>query len=210
MEKKQSKSTGPITPQGKAKSSQNSKTHGMRSAVFQLLADESPAEYAEHCQMWQKQYEQDEEDGLDPALPALVETLAQNDWLQMRGMRNVSKAELRLAQAEADGAPLEVIQHCHQYLLLMLRYKTAAENSFQKALRAVEQFQGRRKREELQERTVYMKECDTADRIVSRRQHDERECRAPLQTVRSVMCSGDQSEPEVDSNPEQAESEPRA
>jgi hypothetical protein len=157
MQKKSSKATGPLTPQGKAISSQNSRTHGMRSAVFQLLPGESPAEYAEHCLMWQKQYEQYEEDGLDPALPALVETLAQNDWLQMRGMRNVSKAELRLAQAEAEGAPLEVIRECHQYLLLMLRYKTAAENSFQKALRAVEQFQGRRKREELQQKNLIVR-----------------------------------------------------
>ena len=46
------RSAGPVTPVGKARSSQNGVRHGLSGRTFFLLADEDPAEFHAHEAMW--------------------------------------------------------------------------------------------------------------------------------------------------------------
>ena len=109
---------------------------------FLLLPGESPEAYQALLQTWRQQYDLNE-----PAVPALVETLAERDWMQQRCTRHICRLEIKLAEAEAadDDAAIDKIE---RRLANAYRYKTAAENSFQRALRALEKFRAVRKREE--------------------------------------------------------------
>jgi hypothetical protein len=88
----------------------------------------------------------------------MLEKLAQDDWLQTRGAKAVSDAQYRLAEAQIANEPEEVIEKFERRLLLMVRYKAALENSFHRRLKDIEALLARAKREELQERTVFMRE----------------------------------------------------
>ncbi len=121
---------------------------------FLLLPGESQEQYDALRDTWRKQYDLNE-----PAVPELVETLVERDWMQQRCTRNICKLEMQLAEAEAAGDD-DRIDRIERRLNNGYRYKTAAENSFQRALRALEKFRAVRKREEF-----------TATRIDVRRTH---------------------------------------
>ena len=95
---------------------------------------------------WRKQYDLNE-----PAVPELVENLLERDWMQQRCTYNICRLEIQLAEAEA-AADENRIEKLEKRLVNAYRLKTAAETSFQRALRALEQFCVIRKREELNQR----------------------------------------------------------
>jgi len=75
------KSTGPRTPEGKARSSQNARTHGCTSRKL-LLPEESAEEYAALRGDWLADFA--------PAAPTaleLVEQTAQAHWLYLRVLK---------------------------------------------------------------------------------------------------------------------------
>ncbi len=109
---------------------------------FLLLPGESQQRYDALRETWRKQYDLNQ-----PAVPELVKTLVERDWMQQRCTRNICKVEMQLAEAEAADDDKRV-DRIEQRLNNAYRYKTAAENSFQRALRALEKFRAVRKREE--------------------------------------------------------------
>jgi hypothetical protein len=161
------KSTGPTSPQGKAQSSQNSTAHGMRSIVVRLLAGESQDEMDAMRAMWESQYGRYTEG--NPAMALLLFTLGDADWMQRRTTRFVCEVMTRLLEAEAGGEDEERIAKLEKKLTLWTRYKTSAENSFQRALRAVEHFLARRRRESIQQQRLVVKAREVADKIGSKR-----------------------------------------
>ena len=112
---------------------------------FHLLPGESQEAYDALLETWQKQYNLTE-----PAVPELVKTLVDLDWMQRRCRRNICKLEAQLLEAE-DANDDARIDRIERRLTNAYRYKTAAENSFQRALRALEKFRSTRKRDELNE-----------------------------------------------------------
>jgi hypothetical protein len=128
------KNTGPNTFTGKLNSSQNSTDHGMCQVRFLLLPGESKEAFDRLRKTYLTQYDIDE-----PCVPDLVETLTERDWLQQRCVLRICKLEAQLAEAEAGGND-ELIDKVEKRLLSAQRYKTAAENSFKRALQMLERF----------------------------------------------------------------------
>jgi hypothetical protein len=159
MDKKQNRSGGPNTPEGKARSSQNSTDHGMCQERFFLLPGESQEQYDDLLKTWQKQY-----DVAEPAVPALVKTLTELDWMQQRCRYNICKLEMQLAEAEAANDD-DSIDRLERRLNNAYRYKTAAENSFQRALRALEKFRTVRQREEVTKQRLEIRQKHVAYKI---------------------------------------------
>jgi hypothetical protein len=129
------KSTGPTTPEGKAKSSMNRLTHGFASAqsiipgesheAFIALLDELLIEH-------------------QPATPTeeiLVEKMAQTQWLTQRALNLQGEAFLELALKQESGAP--------KHLGLLIRYYTTADRAFHRAHNELIKTQKQRKNSEI-------------------------------------------------------------
>ena len=154
MKDSRGKSTGPKSAAGKGESSQNATTHGLRSNVVRMLPGEKQEDYDALGAMWQAQYGPYVED--NPALVSLLNSLIDNDWMQQRCMRVVSESMARLFEAEAGGTSDEAVEKCERGLASMMRYKTSFENSFARALRAIEQFRATRRRESLRQQALLL------------------------------------------------------
>ncbi len=110
---------GPKTPEGKAKSSENSAKHGMRAKQFRLAADETQEEYDEHRANWWAQL------GPESFLEEqMMNQLILNHWLMLRGNRRYLEAEI-----EGDRHEIELMQ----------RYETTAERAFYRSWAVVRQ-----------------------------------------------------------------------
>ncbi len=120
---------GPKTAEGKARSSQNSTTHGMRAKHVRVLADESPEEYQRHHAGWLDQ--------LDPQNfleEELAEQVILNSWLMKRATRRAMENEGAVA-GDADTQHAADWSAAQEHKLqLMQRYKTSAERAFYKSL----------------------------------------------------------------------------
>ncbi len=152
MDHLKQRSGGPKSDAGKERSSQNSLNHGMCQQRFFLLPGESQDDYAALLETWRKQY-----DANEPAVSELVKTLAELDWMQQRCRGNVCKLEMQLLEAEAQN-DLKMIEFLDRRLLNAYRYKTAAENSFQRAFRALEKFRALRKKEQFTKERLDIRE----------------------------------------------------
>jgi hypothetical protein len=82
-------------------------------------------------------------------------------------MQAACDAQHRFAAAQSADEPEETLEKLERRLLLMIRYKTALENSKNRTLREIEMMLARAKREECQERVVFMKENAVALNIVA-------------------------------------------
>jgi hypothetical protein len=129
------KSTGPATPEGKAKSSINRLTHGFASAqsiipgesheAFIALLDELLIEH-------------------QPASPTeeiLVEKMAQTQWLTQRALNLQGEAFLELALKQESGVP--------KHLGLLIRYYTSADRAFHRAHNELIKAQKQRRNSEI-------------------------------------------------------------
>ena len=110
---------------------------------FLLLPGESQEQYDALRETWRKQYDLSE-----PAGPELVEILLERDWMQQRCTYKICRLEIQLAEAEAAEDENRV-EKLEKRLINAYRFKTSAESSFQRALRALEAFRALRKREDL-------------------------------------------------------------
>ncbi len=146
------KKGGPTSDQGKSISSQNATNHGMCQERFLLLPGESQEKFDSLCETWRKQYNLNE-----PAVPELVKTIAELDWMQQRCRGNICKLEMQLAEAEAAEND-DRIDRIERRLNNAYRYKTAAENSFQRGLRALEKFRALREQEQLAKDRLELRE----------------------------------------------------
>ena len=113
------KSTGPRTPEGKAKSKLNAVSHGFGAATF-FLDEENPDDFYGLLADLVRE--------LQPATHVqqiLVEKMAHNQWLSLRAIRLQSRT-LRFHMERVDD-PVP------QDLALLIRYQTAADRAFHKA-----------------------------------------------------------------------------
>jgi hypothetical protein len=121
--------TGPRTPEGKAKSSQNSFQHGCRSEKS-VLPDEDPAAFEATVRHWFSYYQPD-----NPAAVTLVENVALADWQLKRNQKRLDEVEYRLP---GDA-------HCwtedqQKRYATFTRYHTTAERRFLRNFKEVEAF----------------------------------------------------------------------
>lgn len=136
-EKHRTRATGPTTDEGKAKSSQNSRTHGCCSKTL-IIDGESQEEFDELLADWTDEYlPQGKRE-----LLALGEAV-KAQWSLRRNTERYYDFEAKLS----GKSPLEWTEEEHKQMERYLRYKTAAERSFQRAYGTLEQFSRRRVRE---------------------------------------------------------------
>ena len=130
------KSTGPVTDEGKAKSSLNRLSHGLTSNV-NIIADENPQEFEALLYDLMGEF--------DPATPTeqiLVEKMALNQWLSLRGFRLQGEAFLDLKlMSDSFGIP--------KNLGLLIRYQTSAECTFHRVHNELVKTQKERKKSEI-------------------------------------------------------------
>ncbi len=122
---------GPKTPEGKARSSQNSTTHGMRAKHVRVLADERPEEYKRHFEGWMDQLEP--QNFLEEQLARQV---ISNSWLMERATRRALENEGAVAGDEDTQHAADWSAAQEHKLELMQRYKTSAERAFYRSLEA--------------------------------------------------------------------------
>ena len=131
------KATGPTSIEGKKRSSQNATKHGCRSQA-KILPGESAEEYQQLWQKWLGEYIPQTDFDL-----GLIEMAVNCEWRLRRSEKVLDDTEREMLQQSGNGAKWS--DNKVKRLQLMQRYRTTAENSFNKAWRAIE-FQRERKR----------------------------------------------------------------
>ena len=138
-EKPRNRSTGPKTPDGKARSSMNRLTHGCRSKIT-VLPDEDPAEFDFTIQAWFDHYEPAED---DEVADMLVYDTALAHWHFKRNRTRLEEIETRLPGDAWQWTP----EHIHLFTTFS-RYKTSAERTFERRFKEVEAYYTRQHRRE--------------------------------------------------------------
>ncbi|MFL6354598.1 MAG: hypothetical protein ACJ74Z_22485, partial [Bryobacteraceae bacterium] len=128
-------STGPKTPEGKAKASQNSTTHGCCSKQ-PIIKGESEEEFNELLEDWIDDYRPR---GRSERM--LVRQAVEAQWGLKRNTNRFNELEEALEEKKAT----EWTEEEHQKMERFLRYRTTAERSFQRASTTVEQLVKRRR-----------------------------------------------------------------
>jgi hypothetical protein len=142
--KKKPPQTGPATPAGKARSSQNATKHSLCGNPAKLLPGETEEHYNAIRDIWFAEY-----DSEAPGTARLLEPLINSDRMMRFAAEAVTDAHTALSLAEAAAEPdYARIEMLHNDLKNKLRYKADHERSFQRALRNIEQFGQRRTREQ--------------------------------------------------------------
>ena len=130
------KSTGPKSEEGKAKSCLNRLSHGFASNAT-VVPGEDPEEFKALLTDLATEYQ--------PATPTeqiLVEKMATNQWLSLRGFRLQGEAFLN---DTLNGAKFAV----PKTLGLLIRYQTSAERAFHKTHNELVKAQKERKKSEI-------------------------------------------------------------
>jgi len=121
-------STGPRTPEGKQRSSQNARTHGCTSRTL-ILSGERQEDYDLLLADWLHDYAPQ----VATAYELVVQT-AQAHWFYLRVLHQCDRAEAEWAQQN----PLEWDEEEWKTRERLGRYRTTAERSFHRALTAIE------------------------------------------------------------------------
>lgn len=129
MAKRESGRTGPVTPGGKAITSQNAIKHGMCSRA-PIVKDEDPGERERVIASWFAKYQP-----VDECERGLVMDVAENDWFKQRAVKQFREVDENLNSLD----PFEWSLEQHQLFERVLRYKTTAERAFTRSLRTLEQ-----------------------------------------------------------------------
>jgi hypothetical protein len=127
------RATGPVTDEGKARSSANALRHGLAARRFLLLPDEDPAELERHCLTLQ-----DEWRPISAAEHRLVRQIAIGEWRLGRAL----DLEARLHSDESLDAPARA-----RLLTTYSRYTRSIERSIAEAKRGLQQSQAAREPE---------------------------------------------------------------
>jgi hypothetical protein len=121
------RSTGPSSPEGKARSSMNRLTHGCRSEKT-VLPDEDPAEFESNMEGWIEQYLPDEGIGA-----LLVQETGLAHWFLKRARRRLEEVEWEL-----PSNPNSWTEPNEKRFEKFTRYKTTAERAFSRNFRELE------------------------------------------------------------------------
>ena len=137
------RSAGPVTPAGKARSSQNGVRHGLCGRTFFLLPDEDPAEFREHEAMWLAVWsprDLHEHEAAACAIRAM--------WREIRADRLEAQVltDLFAAGEIADDAEREAAKSAaFKALATLLRYRGRIEREHRAAMQALETLRQRRR-----------------------------------------------------------------
>lgn len=134
---KPGRSTGPRTPAGKAKSSMNRLTHGLRSDKT-ILRDEDPAEWEATVQAWLDIYQPQ-----DRKEDELVNEIVHAHWQLKRARKRLEEVEFNL-----PGNAWNWTEENQKLFANFTRYKTTAERSFNRWYKEMEGHRGRQFRED--------------------------------------------------------------
>jgi hypothetical protein len=129
------KSTGPTSPEGKAKSALNAITHGFAAATH-FLDGENPEDFYGLQASLVKEFQ--------PATTMetiLVEKIVHNQWLSLRAIRLQNDALRYRMESYLGETPHD--------LGLLIRYQTAADRAFHKAHAELVKVQKERKKSEI-------------------------------------------------------------
>jgi hypothetical protein len=124
--------TGPRSPHGKERSSQNALKHGLCSQKL-ILPNEDPAEFEEVKEKWLGDCMFDE-----PLLINLAEQVAVAEWFHRRALREYNEARLHVHQLQPDflnWTPEQV-----KLIERFQRYLTTRERAFHRAASHYQQF----------------------------------------------------------------------
>lgn len=124
---------GPRTPEGKARSAQNARKHGLRARDFGLAPDEDPHDWGLHVRICEEGYGPE-----DAHERGLVHAIAAAMWNEIRADRMMAEVMARIPPAAAGhsfgndtGEPGQALS-----LGTAIRYQTAAGMATQRAQRA--------------------------------------------------------------------------
>ncbi len=144
------RSTGPLTPEGKAISAQNAATHGCSSRTIHLTTDESIADYNALKTLWFKGYNVNPNNPENPFEADLIHKCVEADWLARRAERKYAEHEANLHNT-SPGTLESWAQLDWDKLRLANRYKVANQNALAKARKALEDYRKARNTEKLQQ-----------------------------------------------------------
>ena len=130
-------STGPTSPEGRAKSSLNRLSHGFASSAT-IMPGENPEEFKALLDSLTAEHEPQ-----GPTEQILVEHLAMNQWLSLRAFRLQGFAFLHQQLNTDDKFSMP------KDLALLIRYKTTSDNAFHKAHNDLVKTQKERKNSEI-------------------------------------------------------------
>ncbi len=146
---------GPKTDEGKARSSQNGRSHGCCANAF-ILPGEDPEEYEQMKEGWFTDY--------NPGTFApltLVLNVVKAHWFMLRNQRRCSEFEVSLAEK----SPINWTDKDHRNLTNFMRYRTAAERSFHRSFTDLEKYRSSRVREHHSEERIRLMGLEYAARI---------------------------------------------
>ena len=124
---------GPATPEGKARSAQNARRHGLRAQTFALLPGEDQLEWARHLAELCQGY-----GPTDDTETKLVEAIAAAMWNEIRADRTLAEVMVAIPPLDAGRPHGGDLQEPSYALSLntAIRYMTAASMATQRAQRA--------------------------------------------------------------------------
>ena len=132
-------STGPVTEEGKAQSSQNALKHGLSSGTT-LIAGENPEEYRAMRRNLREEYRpQGNTENI------LVQQMAISLWLARRAIGLQAQAFNQSTSSEAPKS-----------LAIYMRYQASNERAFHKSLETLRKIQAERLKKESEERVGFL------------------------------------------------------
>jgi hypothetical protein len=134
------KSTGPLTPEGKAVSSENSHKHGFASDRFRVSQYESQEDFDQYTATLLTEYQPQ-----TLLEKTLVRKMAQHYWLTQRAVRLQETCFL------GPHSPLVTTASDHRELALYLRYHGQHDRAFHKCLSDLQKIQALRQSERRKE-----------------------------------------------------------
>ncbi len=147
------KSTGPLTPEGKAIAAQNSTKHGCSARTIHLTTEESIADYNALKTLWFKGYNVNPNNPENPFEADLLNACVEADWLARRAERKYAEHEADLHN-QTPGGLASWTQLDWDKLRLANRYKVANQNALAKARKALEDYRKARLAEKQKQRTL--------------------------------------------------------
>jgi hypothetical protein len=158
-------STGPITEEGKARSSQNRFKHGFCSR-FEVLESEDQDAFNRLCLSLRTEH--------NPSTPTeniLVDRMAQHYWLSQRA---------QLMQDMAFAAADRPLEHAQKAFALYLRYQTTNDRAFSKCLNDLLKLRAERRKQEIGFEREKQREAELA------RKQEAHEARTRLTNARAA------------------------
>ncbi len=165
-----SRSTGPLTAEGKSASSLNHLQHGLSGGVFRILPDESADAYQTLLAGLREEHQ-----ATTPTENILIESMARHHWLSRRAQSSQSNYFLNrdLTTGELKN------------LALYLRYQTTHERAFFKCLNELAKLRSEKRKHEIGFEREKRQEAET----IRRQEAHEARTRIAIVRAKDLECN---------------------